>query len=194
MRMPSRSDSSRNSSRAMSLDELGLVDLVGDLGDDDGLTAAGDVFDAALGAHHEAATAGAVGVGDVGLAEEEAAGGEVGPLDVLEDKVEVGAVVLRGLREERDAGVGDFGEIVRRDVGRHADGDAGAAVDDEVGNARRENGGLEGGLVVVGGEVDGVVVDVGEHFAGETGEAGLGVTHGRSGVAVYGTEVSLAIY
>ena len=45
------------------LDELGLVDLVGDLGDDDGLAAAGDVFDAALGAHHEAATAGFVGLG-----------------------------------------------------------------------------------------------------------------------------------
>ena len=43
------------------LDELGLVDLVGDLGDDDGLAAAGDVFDGALGAHEEAAAAGLVG-------------------------------------------------------------------------------------------------------------------------------------
>src|SRR5580692_4896287 len=59
------------------LDELGLVDLVGDLSDDDGLTAAGDVFDAALGAHHETAAASTVGLGDVGLAEEITAGGEV---------------------------------------------------------------------------------------------------------------------
>ena len=85
------------------------------------------------------------------------------------------------LARSGDAGVDDFGEVVRRDVGRHADGDAGAAVDDEVGDARREDGGLEGGLVVVGGEVDGVGVDVGEHFAGDAGEAGLGVTHGGGG-------------
>ena len=83
---------------------------------------------------------------------------------------------------------------MRRDVGRHADGDAGAAVDDEVGDARGQDGGLEGGLVVVGGEVDGVGVDVGEHFAGDTGEAGFGVTHGGGGVAVDGAEVALAIH
>ena len=69
-----------------------------------------------------------------------------------------------------------------------------AAVDDEVGDARGEDGGLEGGLVVVGGEVDGVGVDVGEHFAGDAGEAGLGVTHGGGWVAVDGAEVALAVY
>ena len=136
MRMPSRSDSSRNSSRAMSVMtpsltssamrsmRLGFVDLVGDLGDDDGLAAAGDVFDGALGAHDEAAAAGAVGVGDAGLAEDEAAGGEVGAFDVLEAEVEVGAGLGFFFGDEGDAGVDDFGEVVRRDVGRHADGDA----------------------------------------------------------------------
>jgi len=39
---------------------------------------------------------------------------------------------------------------VRRDVGGHADGDAGAAVDEEVGDAGGEDRGLERGLVVVG--------------------------------------------
>ena len=37
-----------------------------------------------LGAHDEAAAAGLVGLGDVRLAVDEAAGGEVGALDVLE--------------------------------------------------------------------------------------------------------------
>ena len=175
------------------LHELGLVDLVGDLVDDDGFAAAGDVFDFDLGADHEAAAAGAVGLGDVGAAEEDAAGGEVGAEDVLEAEVEVGLRLLRRLGQEGDAGVEDFGEVVGRDVGGHADGDAGAAVDDEVGDAGGEDGGLEGGLVVVGDEVDGVHVDVGEHLAGEAGEAGLGVTHGGWGVAVYGAEVSLAV-
>ena len=72
-------------------------------------------------------------------------------------------------------------------------GDAGRPVDDEVGDAGGEDGGLGGGLVVVGSEVDGVGVDVGEHFAGESGEAGLGVAHGGGWVAVDGAEVSLAV-
>ena len=91
------------------------------------------------------------------------------------------------------AGVDDLGEVVRRDVGRHADGDAAAAVDDEIGDARGQHGGLEGGLVVVGGEVDGVGVDVGEHLAGDAGQARLGVTHGGGWVAVDGAEVALAV-
>ena len=82
---------------------------------------------------------------------------------------------------------------MRRDVGGHADGDAGAAVDDEVGDAGGEDGGLERGLVVVGDEVDGVHVDVGEHFAGDAGQAALGVAHGGGWVAVDGAEVSLAV-
>ena len=45
------------------LDEVGLVDLVGDLGDDDALLAVAALFDGDLGADHEAAAAGAVGVG-----------------------------------------------------------------------------------------------------------------------------------
>ncbi len=78
-------------SSAMRLDEVGLVDLVGDLGDDDGLAAAGDLLEAALGAHHEAAAAGVVGLGEVAAAVQEAAGGEVRAFDVVEDDGEVGA-------------------------------------------------------------------------------------------------------
>ena len=70
---------------------------------------------------------------------EEAAGGEVGALDVLEHFGEAGL----GIVDQRDGGVDDFGEVVRRNVGGHADGDAVRAVDDEVGNARGQDGGLE---------------------------------------------------
>ena len=80
-----------------------------------------------------------------------------------------------------------------RDVGRHAHRDTAGAVDDEVRDASREDGGLEGGLVVVGGEVYGVGVDISEHFAGDAGHAGLGVPHGGWWVAVDGAEVALAV-
>ncbi len=108
---------------------------------------------------------------------------------MLEHGVDAGV----GIVEQGDAGVDDFGEVVRRDVGRHADGDAAGAVDDEVGDAGGQDGRLERGLVVVGGEVDGVGVDVGEHLAGDAGHAGFGVTHGGGWVAVDGAEVALAI-
>ena len=76
MRMPSRSLSSRTSRDVVddllvdqlgdALDELGLVDLVGDLGDDDRLLFLGQVFDGDAGAHQEAAAAGLVGLRDAG--------------------------------------------------------------------------------------------------------------------------------
>ena len=87
------------------LDEVRLVDLVRNLGNDDGFTAAGDVFLAAFGAHHKATATGGVGLADVAAAVEIAAGGEVGALDVLEDDVEVGAGFGFVLLQQRDGGV-----------------------------------------------------------------------------------------
>ena len=99
----------------------------------------GDVLGGHLGAHHEAAAAGFVGVGDAALAVEESAGGEVGTLNVLENFDQAGL----GILDQLDGGVDDLGEVVRRNVGGHADRDAAGAVDDEVGNARGKDGGLD---------------------------------------------------
>ena len=62
------------------LEERGLVDLVGKLGDDERLEILGDVLDGHACAHEEAAAAGAIGVDDAGAAIENGAGGEVGAL------------------------------------------------------------------------------------------------------------------
>ena len=77
------------------LHELGFIDLVGDLVDDDGFTAAGNLFDFGFAADDEATSAGAVGVGDLGAAENDAAGGEIGAEDVVERDGEVGADLVR---------------------------------------------------------------------------------------------------
>ena len=153
----------------------------------------GDLLEAALGAHHEASAAGFVGLREVAATVEVAARREVGALDVLERDLEIGAHFGLLFGQQRDRRVEHLGEVVRRDVGGHAHGDAGAAVDDEVRHARGQHAGLAGGLVVVGDEVDRVAVDVGEHFTGETGHARLGVTHGGGWVAVDGAEVALAV-
>ena len=83
-------------------------------------------------------------------------------------------------------------EVVRRDVGRHAHRDAGRAVDEQV----RERGGQDDRLghlaVVVGLEVDGVLVDLVRHRERGGRHAALGVAHGR-GAGVQRPEVAVPV-
>ena len=69
------------------LDERGAVDLVGQLGDDDGGAVALELLGVRLGADADAAAAGAVGLFEAGGAEDEAAGREVRALDELHEVV-----------------------------------------------------------------------------------------------------------
>ncbi len=104
------------------------------------------------------------------------------------------ASVTSGVVEHRQAGVDDLGEVVRRDVGGHAHGDAGGAVDQQIRKPRRHDRRLGFGPVVVGHEIDGFFLDVGEQLAGDARHAHFGVTHGGRGVAVHGAEVALTIH
>ncbi len=171
------------------LDELRLVDLVGNLGNDDRLLFLGDVFRGHAGTHHEAAPAGLVGVDDAAFAVEKAARGEIGALHVLEHFREA----CIGILHQVDGGVDHLGEIVRRNIRRHADGDSVGAVDDEIGNARGQDGRFLRGLVVIRHEVHGLHLDIGEQLAGDALHAALGVTHRGRRVAVDRAEVALAI-
>ena len=54
-----------------------------------------------------------------------------------------------GIVEVRQAGVDHLAEVVRRDVGRHADGDAAGAVDEQVRELRRQHRRLLQAVVVV---------------------------------------------
>src|SRR3546814_6315287 len=58
------------------------------------------------------------------------------------------------------AGVDHLAQIVRGDVGRHADRDAAGTVDEQVGEARGQDCRLFAAGVVVGLEVDRVLVEV----------------------------------
>ena len=171
------------------LEERGLVDLVGQLGDDQGLEFLGDAFDGDAGAHEEAAAAGAIGLGDAAAAIKNGAGRKVRSMHVLEHLFEAGL----GIFNQRDGRVDDLGEVVRRNVGGHADGDAVGAVDDQYGNARGQHGGLVGGLVEVGNHVDGFHLDVGHQGFGDALQAAFGVTVGRGRVAIDRTEVALPV-
>jgi hypothetical protein len=83
-----------------------------------------------------------------------------------------------GILDRRDDRLDDLPQVVRRDVGRHTDSDAGGAVDEEVGEPAGEDERLLLLAVVVVDEVDGVLVDVAEQLHRELGQPCLGVAHG----------------
>ena len=102
-------------------------------------------------------------------------------------------MLMSGLREQREAGVDDFAQVVRRDVGRHADRDARRAVDEQVRQPRRQHRRLLLLAVVIRDEIDGLLVDVGEQLVGDLLQPALGVAHRRGVVAVDRAEVALAV-
>ncbi len=185
--------------QAAVLDQLGDllrervgVDLVGQLGDHEALPAL-DLLDLDDRAHDDRATAGAVGVLDALAAEDERTGGEVGAGDPGEHRVE--RLVAGGVRvgEQPLGGVGDLTQVVRRDVGGHADRDAGAAVDEQVGEPARQDDGLLRLAVVVVAEVDRVLVDVAHHLHGQRRHPALGVPRRGGRVVARAAEVALAV-
>src|SRR5581483_3787336 len=133
--------------------------------DDDLLHAALDFLGVGLAADADDALAGAQVAVDAFAAGDDAAGGKIGALHDLHDFIDGdGGFVDDG------AGRGDeFVEIVRRDVGRHADGDAGRAVHQQIRQGGGQNSRLGGGLLVIGGEIDGVFLDVAQQFLGDFG-------------------------
>ena len=140
-----------------------------------------------LGAHHEAAAAGAVGLEDSGAAVNDSGGREVGALHEFQNFGELRV----GIVHQRDGGVDDLGEIVRRNFCGHADGDSVGAVDQKIGNARGQNVRLDFAAVVVVVEIDGLFVEIFEQRGGNRSELGFGVTIGGGRISVDGAEISL---
>ena len=148
--------------------------LVRQLGHDDAHLAALAFFDRHLGAHLDAAATGLVRVGDAFATEDQPAGREVGTLHELHE-VFHGRL---GVVEQVQRGIDDFAQVVRRDRRGHADRDALRAVDEQVGEPRRQHRGFFGGAVVVRHQVDGVLLDVGEQLHGQRVQARFGVAAG----------------
>ena len=171
------------------LDQARFVDLVGQFGDDDVLAIFAALFDGGFGAHLEGAAAGLVGLLDAFAAVDVAGGRKIRAGNELHDFFQGGF----GLFDQQDRGFDDFFQVVRRNVGGHADGDAGGAVDEQVGNARGQDDRLFFAFIEIGNEIDGFLFDVREHFFGDFRKARFGVTHGRRRIAVDGAEISLAV-
>ena len=107
------------------LEQAVAVDLVGDLADDDGALAVLTLLHRAFGADGQRAATGLVGVEDAFFAHDDAAGREVRAGQRLHQLIggDVGVVQHQARR------IDGLAQVMRRDVGGHADGDAVGAVD-----------------------------------------------------------------
>ncbi len=127
-------------------EQIRLVHLVRDLVDDDRLaTALVDLLDVRACAYHNAAAAGAVAFADTLLAIDDSRGRKIGSGNDLHQFVDRDVRV----RKQREAGRNRFRQVVRRNVGRHAHGNAGRPVDEQVGQPRRQDGRLQLLAVVI---------------------------------------------
>src|SRR5690606_40416143 len=112
---------------------------------------------------------------DALAAHHEACGGEVRPGHELH---EVGDGRVRVV-DEVDGGVQHLAHVVGRDVGGHADRDAGGPVHQEVREPAGQHERLGGRVVVVGPEVHSLLVDVRQQLVCQAVDPALGVAHGR---------------
>ena len=95
--------------------------------------------------------------------------------------------------DQEQRGVAQLGGVVRRDVGRHADGDAGRSVGEEIGERARQHDRLVLAAVVGRAEVDRVLVDAVEQEPRHLGHPRFGVTHRGRVIAVDVAEVALPV-
>jgi len=172
------------------LDDPRLDLAVRDLRDDDLALAAARFLGVGAGPHRDGAPAGGVALLDAAPAADEPTGGEVRSLDDLHQVLDRDVRVV----DDGDGGVADFGQVVGRDAGGHPHRDAAGPVAQQVRHLARQDGRLGARVVVVGLEVDRVLLQVLEHLGRHLGEARFGVPHGGGRVAVDRPEVALAIH
>ena len=142
-----------------------------------------------LGADGNGAATRFVGLADAAAAHDGRTRREVRAGHDLQDLVERDVRVLH----DGDGRVDGLAQVVGRDVRSHADGDAGGAVDEQIGEARGEHLGFLQRFVVVGLPVDGLFLEISQKLHGRLVQSGFGVTHGCGTIAVDGTEVTMAV-
>ena len=171
------------------LDQACLIHLVRNLGDDDRLLVLVDVFDGGPGAHHETAAASAVRLEDSGATVNDGRRRKIRSLHKFQNLRQLRS----GIIHQRDRGIDDLGQVVRRNLGRHANRDAIGPVDQQVGKTRGKNRGLRFRAVVVRIKVDRFFVQVFEQSGGDARQARFGVTIRRRRIAIDRAKISLTI-
>ena len=172
------------------LNEAGFVHLIGDFRDHNLEPAVFLFLNFRTGADGNPSPAGAIGSADTGAAHDNAAGGEVRPLDGFHHLVQGGVGVI----DQAAHTVDDFSHVVGRNIGGHTHGDTGRTVDQQVGEVAGQYLGFLQPVVIVGAEIHRILVDIPQHIHRQLAHTGLGVTIGSRRVAVHGTEVAVTVH
>ena len=147
--------------------------LVGNLGDDDPF-AARVLLDLGTCTQFHRTAAGPERRDQARTAHDHPAGREVRTLHELHQLVGGGV----GVVEQVDGCVDDLTQVVGGDVGRHADSDSLAAVDQQVREPPWQHRGFVAGGIERRCEVDGLLVDPGQHLHRDVGQSALRVAVG----------------
>ena len=109
-----------------SLKQGGLVELVGDFGDDDAVAVDAHFLDMGQTAQDQPAAPGAVGLVNTFRSHDNATGGEIRTGDMLQKIVQRQFVYIHRpictavVVDHKDHASHNFGQVVGRDIGRHA--------------------------------------------------------------------------
>ena len=172
------------------LDQAHLLHLPRNLRHHHLIGAAPGVFGLPARAQAERAAPGRIGLGNrLRRIDDQAAGREIRTGHVFEQRAGTRVRLL----DQIERGVAQFGDVMRRDGGRHADRDALRAVGEQIGERRRQHRRLLHHAIVARAEIDGVFVDAVEQETRGFGEPRLGVAVGGGVIAVDVAEIALAV-
>ena len=170
--------------------QIRLVDLIRDLVDDDRLAVpAIQILDVRARTDDDAAASGAIALADALEAVNDSGGRKIGRRNDVHQLVDRDA----GIGQDRQTAIDRLVQVVRWNVGRHADRNARRSVDEQVRKPRRQHRRFRLLAIVVRHEIDGFLVDVGQHVDRDPLQPAFGVAIRRRRIAVDGTEVSLAV-
>ena len=166
-----------------------LVYCVGNLGDYDAFTTSLGQLNGRFATHANDTMSGFVQLDDRLHAHNRCSGRIIRPGNMLHQLRDRGLRVLH----QSDGRVDYLGQVVGRDIGRHANADTRSTINQQVRVARGEDGGLLALLIESGPHVHRILVEISQQFLSEALHATLGVSIGGSCVTVDTTEVPLAI-
>ena len=131
---------------------------------------------------------------DTASAQNHGTGRKIRSLDNIHDFFDIRcSVIFDTVIDDLYHAVNGLPEIMRRDIGGHADRDTGRTIDQKIGKTGRHNNRLFFRIIKVWNKVDRIFIDVCHHLHGDLAQTGLCVSHGRCPVTVHGTEIAVSV-
>ena len=170
--------------------ELTFIDLIGKFGHDDtGSFVFSVFFKFRAGTEHDLSPAGGIRLTDSCTAHDDTPGGEVRTGHTCHQIIQRCVFIFK----HTDAGIDDLGQVVRRNVGCHADGDAVGTVHQKVRETGGENPRFFSRFIEVGIPVYGLFFNIPQHLLCHTSHSCFRITVCSRRVAIDGAEVTVSV-